>query len=39
MTTLKIGDKAPNFESVDEKGNVIKLSLNQIISYEKKAGI
>ena len=26
MTTLKIGDKAPNFESVDEKGNVIKLS-------------
>ncbi len=26
MTTLKIGDKAPNFESVDEKGNTIKLS-------------
>lgn len=26
MTTLKIGDKAPNFESVDEKGNVVKLS-------------
>ena len=26
MTTLKIGDKAPSFESVDEKGNVVKLS-------------
>ena len=26
MTTLKIGDKAPEFESKDEKGNVIKLS-------------
>ncbi len=26
MTTLKIGDKAPNFESVDEKGNTVKLS-------------
>ncbi|MDO6745184.1 thioredoxin-dependent thiol peroxidase [Tenacibaculum soleae] len=26
MTTLKIGDKAPNFESVDEKGNSVKLS-------------
>ena len=25
MTTLKIGDKAPNFTSVDEKGNTIKL--------------
>ena len=26
MTTLKVGDNAPNFESVDEKGNVVKLS-------------
>lgn len=26
MTTLKIGDTAPSFESVDEKGNTIKLS-------------
>lgn len=26
MTTLKIGDKAPNFESLDEKGNTVKLS-------------
>ena len=26
MTTLKIGDKAPNFEAKDEKGNTIKLS-------------
>ncbi|WP_372800916.1 thioredoxin-dependent thiol peroxidase [Lutibacter sp.] len=25
MTTLKIGDKAPNFTSVDEKGNTVKL--------------
>ncbi|WP_233899810.1 thioredoxin-dependent thiol peroxidase [Tenacibaculum piscium] len=26
MTTLQIGDTAPNFESVDEKGNTVKLS-------------
>ncbi|WP_370425148.1 thioredoxin-dependent thiol peroxidase [Tenacibaculum dicentrarchi] len=26
MTTLKVGDKAPSFESVDEKGNIVKLS-------------
>lgn len=26
MTTLQIGDKAPDFESKDEKGNLIKLS-------------
>lgn len=26
MTTLKAGDKAPNFEAKDEKGNTIKLS-------------
>jgi peroxiredoxin Q/BCP len=26
MTTLKVGDKAPNFEALDEKGNTIKLS-------------
>ncbi|WBX72037.1 thioredoxin-dependent thiol peroxidase [Tenacibaculum retecalamus] len=26
MITLKIGDKAPNFESVDEKGNTVKLT-------------
>ncbi|ALU74368.1 thioredoxin-dependent thiol peroxidase [Tenacibaculum finnmarkense genomovar finnmarkense] len=26
MTTLQVGDAAPNFESVDEKGNVVKLS-------------
>ncbi len=26
MTKLKVGDNAPNFESVDEKGNVVKLS-------------
>lgn len=26
MNTLKVGDKAPNFESVDQDGNRIKLS-------------
>ena len=26
MTILKIGDKAPNFESKDQKGNTVKLS-------------
>ena len=26
MTTLKIGDKAPNFEAKDNQGNTIKLS-------------
>ena len=26
MITLKIGDKAPNFEALDEKGNTLKLS-------------
>lgn len=26
MTTLKVGDKAPNFESIDQDGNTIKLS-------------
>ena len=26
MTTLKVGDKAPNFEAFDESGNSIKLS-------------
>lgn len=26
MTTLKIGDKAPNFESKDQEGNIIKLT-------------
>ena len=26
MTTLKIGDKAPNFEGLDQGGNTIKLS-------------
>ncbi|GGK50747.1 MULTISPECIES: thioredoxin-dependent thiol peroxidase [Flavobacteriaceae] len=26
MTTLKVGDKAPNFEALDEQGNTIKLS-------------
>ena len=26
MTTLKTGDKAPNFESLDENGNTVKLS-------------
>ncbi|WP_456462182.1 thioredoxin-dependent thiol peroxidase [Lutibacter sp.] len=26
MTTLKAGDKAPNFEAFDEQGNSIKLS-------------
>ncbi len=26
MNTLKVGDKAPNFESLDEAGNVVKLS-------------
>ena len=26
MTTLKIGDNAPNFESLDEKGNTVKLN-------------
>ena len=26
MTTLKVGDKAPNFEALDEQGNTVKLS-------------
>jgi peroxiredoxin Q/BCP len=26
MTTLKVGDKAPNFEAKDHQGNTIKLS-------------
>jgi len=26
MTSLQVGDKAPSFESKDEKGNVVKLS-------------
>ncbi len=26
MTTLKAGDKAPNFEALDEQGNTIKLA-------------
>ena len=26
MITLRIGDKAPNFEALDEKGNTLKLS-------------
>ncbi|NEW78699.1 MAG: thioredoxin-dependent thiol peroxidase [Gelidibacter sp.] len=26
MTTLKIGDTAPNFEALDQQGNIIKLS-------------
>ncbi|MEX1383104.1 thioredoxin-dependent thiol peroxidase [Lutibacter sp.] len=26
MTTLKVGDKAPNFEALDEQGNTIKLA-------------
>ena len=26
MTTLKIGDTAPNFEAQDQQGNIIKLS-------------
>ncbi|TXG39771.1 thioredoxin-dependent thiol peroxidase [Seonamhaeicola maritimus] len=26
MTTLKAGDKAPNFEVLDEQGNTVKLS-------------
>lgn len=26
MTTLKIGDKAPAFESLDQNGNIIKLT-------------
>ncbi|WP_457617384.1 thioredoxin-dependent thiol peroxidase [Lutibacter sp.] len=26
MITLKIGDKAPNFEALDEQGNLVKLS-------------
>ena len=26
MTTLKVGDKAPNFSQVDEQGNTISLS-------------
>lgn len=26
MNTLKVGDKAPNFEALDEQGNTIKLS-------------
>jgi peroxiredoxin Q/BCP len=25
MTTLKVGDKAPNFEALDQEGNTIKL--------------
>ena len=25
MTTLKVGDKAPDFEAKDNKGNIIKL--------------
>ena len=25
MITLKVGDKAPNFESLDQEGNIIKL--------------
>lgn len=26
MTTLKVGDKAPNFEALDQQGNSIKLA-------------
>lgn len=26
MTTLKVGDKAPNFEAMDQEGKMIKLS-------------
>lgn len=26
MKTLKVGDKAPNFEAYDEQGNIVKLS-------------
>ena len=26
MTTLKIGDKAPNFEALDQQGNTVKLT-------------
>ena len=26
MTTLKVGDKAPNFEALDQMGNTIKLA-------------
>lgn len=26
MTTLKVGDKAPNFEAKDQAGNIVKLS-------------
>lgn len=26
MNTLKVGDKAPNFEGLDQEGNIIKLS-------------
>ena len=26
MTTLKAGDKAPNFEALDQSGNIVKLS-------------
>ncbi|PIA77859.1 peroxiredoxin [Gaetbulibacter sp. 4G1] len=26
MTTLKVGDEAPNFEAYDEQGNIVKLS-------------
>ena len=26
MTTLKVGDKAPNFEALDQQGNTIKLT-------------
>lgn len=26
MTTLKVGDKAPNFEALDQDGNIIKLT-------------
>ena len=26
MNTLKVGDKAPNFEALDEQGNTVKLS-------------
>ena len=25
MNTLKVGDKVPNFESVDQDGNLIRL--------------
>jgi len=26
MTTLRVGDIAPNFEALDQQGNTIKLS-------------